>query len=231
MEKWRILERVVALLTTEKYDDPDLTVIPNAKITGIISNRKRQIDVLVDYRFEQNLKRRLIIDAKERKRPIDIKEVESFEGLMKDVGAQRGVLVCTNGFTKAAKRRAQDYIGIEIIPAQQLEKYSFNSWDICLFPKCNNGLILWDKYYGLSINDGPAYIMAVGKCDECRKFHIWCQSCGTKKVLDNEDEWQCDCKEPWFWLTAIEPEEDDSKSVYLFFCSARDIKIMDRIPL
>lgn len=89
MEKWRILERVVALLTTEKYDDPDLTIIPNAKITGIISNRKRQIDVLVDYRFEQNLKRRLIIDAKERKRPIDIKEVESFEGLMKDVGAQR----------------------------------------------------------------------------------------------------------------------------------------------
>lgn len=88
MEKWRILERVVALLTTEKYDDPDLTVISNAKITGIISNRKRQIDVLVDYRFEQNLERRLIIDAKERKRPIDIKEVESFEGLMKDVGAQ-----------------------------------------------------------------------------------------------------------------------------------------------
>lgn len=68
MEKWRILERVVALLTTEKYDDPDLTVIPNAKITGIISSRKRQIDVLVDYRFEQNLERRLIIDAKERKK-------------------------------------------------------------------------------------------------------------------------------------------------------------------
>ena len=146
MEKWRVYERIVALLSTEKYDDPSLTVIPNARVTGLISNRKRQIDVLIDYRFEHDLTRRMVIDAKERKRPIDIKEVESFEGLMKDVGAQRGVLVCTNGYTKAAKNRAQKHIGIEIIPAEEIDTFNFNSWDNCLHQKCEDGLVLWDRY-------------------------------------------------------------------------------------
>ena len=61
MEKWRVYERIVALLSTEKYDDPSLTVIPNARVTGLISNRKRQIDVLIDYRFEHDLTRRRIL--------------------------------------------------------------------------------------------------------------------------------------------------------------------------
>lgn len=231
MEKWRVYERIVALLSTEKYDDPSLTVIPNARVTGLISNRKRQIDVLIDYRFEHDLTRRMVIDAKERKRPIDIKEVESFEGLMKDVGAQREVLVCTNGYTKAAKNRAQKHIGIEIILAEEIDTFNFNSWDNCLHQKCEDGLVLWDRYFGVSIQDSPPYVMATGKCDVCHRFHIWCWSCGNRKVLGNEDEWQCSCKEPWFWLTAIEPEEDNTKSIYLLFCSASDIKIVDRIPL
>lgn len=231
MEKWKVYERIVALQATDKYDNPTLTVVPNAKITGLISGRKRQIDILIDYRFEHDLSRRMIIDAKERKRPIDIKEVESFEGLMKDVGAQKGVLVCSNGYTKAAKNRAQKHIGIEIIPANDIDTFNFNTWDNCLHANCKNGLVLWDRYFAVSKQDSPAYIIATGKCDECHKFHIWCQSCGNKKVLGTEDEWQCDCKKDWFWLTAIETEEDNTKSIYLLFCSASNIEVIDRIPL
>jgi predicted Mrr-cat superfamily restriction endonuclease len=105
MKDWRTFERLVAMLSGDEYDD-SFIVIPNARIKGYISGRKRQIDVLVDYRYNPDLTKRVIIDAKQRKRPIDIKEVESFEGLMKDVGAKRGFLVCTNGHTKAAEKRA-----------------------------------------------------------------------------------------------------------------------------
>lgn len=44
MKKWRQYERLIALLTSEDYDS-NFTVIPNARITGFISQRKRQIDV------------------------------------------------------------------------------------------------------------------------------------------------------------------------------------------
>lgn len=99
MKAWRTYERLIAKLSTEEYDDT-FTVIPNARITGFISKRKRQLDVLIDYRYNTDLERRIIIDAKNRKRAIDIKEVEAFEGLMKDVSAKRGILICSNGYTK-----------------------------------------------------------------------------------------------------------------------------------
>lgn len=36
-----------------------------------------------------------------------MKGVEEFEGLLRDVGAQKGVLVCPKGFTDTAKKRAE----------------------------------------------------------------------------------------------------------------------------
>ncbi|MCC8087735.1 MAG: restriction endonuclease [Rikenellaceae bacterium] len=122
MKSWRLYERLVAKLCTEEYDDKSLTTIPNAHITGKISNRKRQIDFLVDYRFDNDTSRRIIIDAKNRRRPIDIKEVESFEGLMKDVEASRGIIISTNGYTQSALRRAQEHIGLRIIPEKDIEE-------------------------------------------------------------------------------------------------------------
>ncbi len=56
MEDWRILERIVALLTSNEYDD-SYTVIPNIRVRGYISKRKRQIDVLVDIRHNIDLKK------------------------------------------------------------------------------------------------------------------------------------------------------------------------------
>lgn len=147
MKSFKIYERVVAKFISEEYSSDEWTVIPNAHITGYISKRKRQIDVLIDYRFEHDLQRRIIVDAKERKRPIDVKEVESFEGMMKDVGAQRGFLVCTNGYTKAAINRAQQCIVLKIIREDELDAWVIDSWDYCLNPQCEGGLILWDRIF------------------------------------------------------------------------------------
>jgi hypothetical protein len=48
----------------------------------------------------------IIIDCKDYNRPVDVKGVEEFDGLLRDVGAQKGVLVCPKGFTETAKARA-----------------------------------------------------------------------------------------------------------------------------
>lgn len=77
-------------------------------LDGRASKRKRQIDVLVRERIGQ-YEISIIIDCKDYNRPVDVKGVEEFYGLLTDVGAQKGVLVCPKGFTETAKTRAEGY--------------------------------------------------------------------------------------------------------------------------
>ena len=232
-EKWKDYERLAYSIIGDEYDSNTFSIIPNARISGFISGRKRQIDILIDYRFESALNQRIIIDAKNKKRPIDIKEVEAFEGLMKDVSANSGILICSNGYTKAALRRAQQLISIRLIDKSKINDVHIESWDRCLFSKCFNGLVSWDAVPGIyeGNGEGPISINATGKCDQCGRFHVWCWDCGHRSALDFEDEFKCGCQNPWFWLTSIEDEEDIGflyKSNYLLLVALSDVLIMDR---
>lgn len=84
---------------------PHAEVTHDARLMGRSSKRERQIDVLVRQRIGQ-YEMTIVIDCKDHARPIDVKGIETFHGLVTDVGAHRGVLVCPSGFTKAAKERA-----------------------------------------------------------------------------------------------------------------------------
>lgn len=86
---------------------PSAEVTHDARLIGRSSNRQRQIDVLVRERIGQ-YEMLIVIDCKDHARPIDVKGVEEFYGLVSDVGAHRGVLVCPTGFSKSAKKRAND---------------------------------------------------------------------------------------------------------------------------
>lgn len=235
MNTWKAYERLVARLTADQYaSDHRYTVIPNASITGLISGDKRQIDVLVEYRYDSDLSKRVVIDAKMRKRPIDIKEVESFEGFMKDVGASRGILVCANGHTAAAKRRALQHIAITLLSVEELETFDINSWEPCRDPRFSTGLVMWDANPGIIV-DGIVTVQAIGKCDECGMFQVWCWGCGNKKALRREVDWQCACKGPWFWLTAIEEDDDTDPpalvNYLLLVLGNGQHQIVDRRPL
>jgi hypothetical protein len=240
MSDWRDYERFVAKLMSD-YASNDFTVIPNAKLLGSISNVERQIDVLIDAKWDNNTCRRIIVDAKRYKNKIDVKDVEMFEGMMKDCRAQHGILVCPNGYTPAAKKRAQEAITIKLIPLDELGNLDLKLWDQCL-GRCSSGktsqhgLVLYDSPYGWALFDSPLSISAVGKCDVCNQFHVWCWECGQKFALQNEDDHQCDCADR-FWLTSIESDIDEEynsevHSVYLFliFTSGRVIPV-DRIKL
>ena len=102
---WQAYERLVARLMADQLPT-EYCVTPNARVVGRITGRKRQLDVLIDLRHESDNSRRLVVDAKRRNRKVDVTDVEAFRGLMEDVGATHGYLVCPRGHTKAAERRA-----------------------------------------------------------------------------------------------------------------------------
>lgn len=212
-KNWHLYERLVAAFETENTGI-DVTITPNARIVGRISQIPRQVDVLIDARWGDDISRRIVVDAKLRKTKLDIKDIESFEGMMKDCGAERGILFCPSGWTEGARRRAQDAITIKLLSLDELEETtSWAHFDECLGWCLNEptahlrtGLVLWDVQHFLS-NGGLWVIIWTGKCDVCHNFHIWCWDCGDKFAVGDEDEHKCFCGR--LWVTAVEEEIDD----------------------
>jgi hypothetical protein len=101
---WQKLELLVASI--QRQLAPGATVTHNAKVVGKLSETSRQVDVLVEQSIGQ-YRIRIALDCKDYKTPVDVKAVEEFHGLMVDIGAHRGALVCPAGFTKSAKKRAK----------------------------------------------------------------------------------------------------------------------------
>jgi hypothetical protein len=101
---WKALEYLVAMI--QKQLSPDASVQHNVMLNGLDSETKRQIDVLVEQNIGQ-YKIRIVIDCKDYSKPLDVKGIEEFHGLVQDVRAHKGALVCPAGFTKAALKRAK----------------------------------------------------------------------------------------------------------------------------
>ncbi len=177
-----------------------MSVTPNALLMGSISRVNRQIDILVDARWEDGIERRIIYDAKRRHRKIDVKDVESFEGMMRDVRANRGVIICSGGWTAAAESRAAQIIDIRLMTVEEAEHLDHAASDDC--PNCRNtsrkqrGIVFWDGQLSLPLT-GWAVIFT-GKCDTCRSFAFWCWDCGEKVVVPDDESYECGCERIWF---------------------------------
>jgi len=231
MPEWELYERAVARMFVAQ-SETGLCVTPNAHIVGRITGVRRQIDVLVETRHDTDNSRRVIVDAKRRSRKIDVKEVESFRGLMEDVGATHGYLVSPVGYTKAAEKRAQAAVSIRIVPLDRLSDFDPSTWPRCLRKGCKNGRVFWDGYPELTTvlqpldASEPIYQPAVhyvGKCDRCGRFHVRCLVCNDVLAPSEDDDdcgHQCSCRPPWFWLASIEGDGDGYESAELHACLA-----------
>lgn len=223
---WRVYERVAACFEIEA-SRVDVSVTPNATLIGRISGAARQIDVLVDARWDEGVERRIIFDAKLRKRKVHVKDVESFEGMMRDVQASYGVLVCSNGYTRAALARAQQSIEIRIITFDEAQELDFAMIDPC--PHCrlekrkSEGFVFWDGQFPLQIGWGWA-IVFTGKCDVCRSFAFWCWDCGSKVVVPDGEVYECGCERTWFI------EKNDNEAIFVVRTEDGEIPL-DRRPL
>ncbi|MXN50098.1 restriction endonuclease [Shinella sp. AETb1-6] len=244
-ENWEHYERMIARLMADQIDT-SLCVTPNARVIGKISGRSRQIDVLIDARHDTDDSRRIIVDAKRRKRKIDVTDVEAFRGMMDDVGATHGYLVCPTGYTAAAEKRAQMAVTICLVPLDHIKNFNPSTWPACQNPACERGRIFWDGYPELSMvlqpitaetNSSPIvkrFVHHVGKCDRCGRFHVQCNTCGDILSTPEDDEndigHQCSCRMPWFWLASVEEGDDGAKSAELHWCQLRGVVTVDRRP-
>ena len=77
----------------------------DARVTGR-SGTTRKIDYLITGDVGL-FKVKILVDPKNYADPVDIKDVESIAGMVEDVGANLGVIVCPTGFTEGAKNRAE----------------------------------------------------------------------------------------------------------------------------
>lgn len=230
---WKNYERLVAQLVARQLST-EYCVTPNARVFGAISGRNRQIDVLIDLRHDTDNSRRIIIDAKARSRRIDVTHVEAFRGLMEDVGATHGYLVCPLGHTPAAERRAQDAVSIRLLPFDRLDDFDPSVWPDCIVPGCRGGKVFWSGYPSIDMHVLPlfgasnemrsiSFVHYVGKCDRCHNFHVRCTTClemFSPPCDSDDDGHQCRCRKPWFWLASIEIDDSGRQSAELHLVSA-----------
>ncbi len=113
---WKRFELFVAGLQKKLASDAEVST--NEKIIGT-SGIFRQIDVSIRKKVGQ-YSLLIVMDCKDWKVPVDIKGVEEFVGLVEDVKANKGAIVCNRGFTDAAKKRAQQK-GIDLFNAVDAE--------------------------------------------------------------------------------------------------------------
>lgn len=234
--EWKLYERVVAAFLAEN-EGIEVSVTPNARIVGTISGTFRQVDALLDARWGDDLSKRIIVDAKRYRGKVDIKDVESFESMMRDCRAARGVIVCPNGWTEGARRRAQDAITIALLTLEEVENRDWRAAFEDCYGTCassqactRNGLVLWDAQHHLAIDDLWA-IVYTGKCDACHDYHVWCWDCDEKFALGTEDDHTCACDR--IWASLIEEEVDDQtgktlNAVHLLMCAGTQLASLDR---
>ena len=122
--KWRRFEKLVAKVQQELA--PNAIVTHDDRIMGHESETLRQIDVTVKQRVGQ-YNMLIAIDCKDSKVPVDVKDIEKFMGLVKDIRANKGVMVAANGFTETAKRRG-DKAGLNLYRLVDTEAHDWQTY-------------------------------------------------------------------------------------------------------
>lgn len=113
-----------------KLEYPNIDIFYNVETLGKSSKTLRQVDTLVNSTVA-GINVRIAIECKAYSRKIDVDKIESFANRLKQIGANHGVVITNEGFTKGAKNTAEDYgnITLMILNYEDLEKYEFTEDD------------------------------------------------------------------------------------------------------
>ncbi|MBB5958896.1 hypothetical protein FHS29_005505 [Saccharothrix tamanrassetensis] len=85
----------------------------NDRILGRLSGAQRQIDVSIRWSDATKQPRLAVVEVKDRGRRADLTDLDKLATVLRDTGADRGVLVSNRGFTAPALRYARN-LGIEL---------------------------------------------------------------------------------------------------------------------
>lgn len=155
-------------------------VKPNVLENGQDTHTKRQIDILIQVPlkidlgngFNIDIPVKIIVDCKDRKRPVDVTVVDEVAGLKDDVRAHLGVIVTPTGISEAAKERAKA-TGIRplVVTGDLIAMtHPFSDYTDCLLCEYNG-----DEEY----SQPEVFWHGVeGRCDWCNGIHFRCPDCG-----------------------------------------------------
>ena len=121
-DDWRMYESYGFGMLQSRF--PGARVINNAHLPGLKSGTNRQIDILVEWK-DGGFDFRIALDCKCYKRNVDVKDVESFLGMLEDIRVSKGVLLTTKGYSKAAYERARREprdIDLQILKPERLSE-------------------------------------------------------------------------------------------------------------
>lgn len=104
----------------------------------------------------------IVVDGKYFNEKIDVKEVESFIGMLEDIGAHKGLLISQKGFTQAAKNRAHygpAEIELDVLNYEDLKRYQSH----CAIPYAGNNGVLLPAPFGwvIDIRTTPAWLATI----------------------------------------------------------------------
>lgn len=93
-------------------------VIQNDRIIGKQSNIRREIDISIKGKVD-GVNLLYLVQCKDHKKPADVKIIGEFSSVLKDIGASKGFLICSSGFTKSIHQYSQT-LGIELITVEDI---------------------------------------------------------------------------------------------------------------
>lgn len=120
---WKRYEEEIYLHFQSQY--PDATISLDVKKIGLYSKANRQIDILIEQYVAGN-RLSIVIDGKYFNKKVHVKAVESFVGMLEDLGANKGLLISNNGFSEAAYNRAHygpSEIELDILNFKDLQRF------------------------------------------------------------------------------------------------------------
>lgn len=163
----------------DKIDGSQVT--HDAKLDGKLSQKKRQVDVLIEGSVAAS-QIVIIVECKHYAKPLGIGKIDEFAGKLADVQADRGVIYALNGLTQGATVRAKNAhpkIEIRTLEPNSPDRHSWDDFlsDVIKFGDCENencltGDVNWSEW----LQDGGKAVIA-GSCDNCGTWAIKCE-CG-----------------------------------------------------
>lgn len=138
MKKSKEFERLVAVIERVLHNRPNVKVWHNVKLKTKKGN-ERQIDILIEQ--TDRFVFRTIIECKDKKRRVEVKEISAFKTLIENVEAHQGIIVSSAGFQEGAMTEAkQEHILLYELKdfdqaAQDLESFLLNQFYVRLSHK------------------------------------------------------------------------------------------------
>jgi Restriction endonuclease len=211
--KWQEYQKIVGQLfeQAEGIGSVHRNIYRPDKVTG----QPRQIDAWLEVETK-GMKLGVLIDAKYHKEKIDVKDVEDVLALANAVGAVKSVIVCSNGWTGPAEKKAIfSGMSLKLLTLEgAIDIIEPNKWKLC--PDCQNDFIILDQE-GMIEYQGLISWWLAGQCRECKTARVFCQGCGIKVIIPINETFVCTCGHEWgakedgIYLT-FEKDSSDEKT-------------------